>query len=202
MAEMIRSFIAIELDDTIRRALGDVQEKLKTERAAKMVRWTAPESIHITLKFLGDVDAGKLPALQNAIAGSCKGISPFVLALRGVGAFPNMRRTNIVWVSAEGQVDVATELAQKIEDACANLGFAREDRPFTPHLTIGRVKRDASPNDRRFIGEMIERAQVGMLGELHVDYVSLMKSDLRPTGSVYTRLMQVQLTKDRRRMTE
>lgn len=193
MAETIRSFIAIELDDTIRRALGDVQEKLKAERAAKMVRWIAPESIHITLKFLGDVDADKLPALQNAIADASNGIPPFVLTLRGVGAFPNTRRPNIVWVGAEGQVEIATELEQKIEDACVFLGFAREDRPFTPHLTIGRVKRDASPSDRRFIGEMIERVQVGMLGELHVDHVSLMKSDLRPTGSVYTRLAAIQL---------
>ena len=202
MAELIRSFIAIELDDNIRRALGEVQEKLQAERAAKMVRWTAPESIHITLKFLGEVDAGKMPALQNAIADACKGIAPFTLALRGVGVFPNTRRTNIVWVGAEGQVEIATELAQKIEDACVILGFAREDRPFTPHLTIGRVKRDASPDDRRFIGEMIERAQIGTLGESHVDHVSLMKSELRPGGSVYTRLMQVGLTDDRRRTTE
>ncbi|MBI5033627.1 MAG: RNA 2',3'-cyclic phosphodiesterase [Chloroflexi bacterium] len=193
MADLIRSFIAIELDDAIRRALGDVPAKLKAERAAKSVRWTAPESIHITLKFLGDVDAGRLPALQNAIAEASKGIPPFALTLRGIGAFPNTRRPNIVWVGAEGQVEIATELAQKIEDACAALGFAREDRLFTPHLTIGRVKRDASPNDRRFIGEMIDRAQVGMLGELHVDHVSLMKSELRPTGSVYTRLSVVQL---------
>jgi 2'-5' RNA ligase len=188
MAESIRSFIAIELDDPIRRALGDVQTKLKAERAAKSVRWIAPESIHITLVFLGDVEAGSLPVLQNAIVEACKRIPPFTLALCGVGAFPNTRRPNIIWVGAEGQVETSAELAKRIAEECVVLGFAREDRPFTPHLTIGRVKRDASQNDRRFIGEMIDRAKIEKLGELQVDHVSLMKSDLRPTGSVYTKL--------------
>jgi len=78
-------------------------------------------------------------------------------------------------------------------DACAALGFAREDRPFTPHLTLGRVKRDASTNDRRLIGEMIESVKVGALGELRVAHVSVMKSVLQPTGSVYTRLYAIGL---------
>src|SRR3972149_1423476 len=97
MAEQIRTFIAIELSDAVRRALGDLQLQLKGERAGRFVRWVAPENIHLTLKFLGAVDAGKLSALQPAIAEACAGIPPFALMLAGIGAFPNTRRPNVVW---------------------------------------------------------------------------------------------------------
>lgn len=194
MAETIRTFIAIELDDSLRRKIAQVRIQLERARA---VKWVAVDGIHITLKFLGDVDSDALSALQSAIAAACKETPSFTLTLRGIGAFPNTRRPNVVWIGAEGQVEMATTLAQKINAACAALGYAREARPFTPHLTIGRVKRDVSPNDRKFIGEMIERAQVETLGEWRVDQVSIMQSDLRPTGSVYTRLMEIRLTEDR-----
>ena len=193
MAELIRTFIAIELNDAIRHALEDVQAQFKHEQAAHSVRWVAPDSIHITLKFLGDVDADKLSALQNALVDACKDIAPFTLVLCGVGAFPNTRRTNVVWVGAEGQGEIASQFASQIEEACVALGFAREDRPFAPHLTFGRIKRDASSSDRRFIGEMIEHAQVEKLGELRVERVSVMQSELRPAGSVYTRLASIEL---------
>lgn len=202
MEESIRTFVAVELDDLLRRKIADVRTQLERDRAARYVKWVAVDSIHITLKFLGDVESGKLSELQRAIATACEGTPPFTLTLVGVGTFPNTRRPNIVWVGAEGQIEIATRLAERINDACAVHGYAREARPFTPHLTIGRVKRDASPNDRRFIGEMIDRAQVEKLGELRVDHVSVMKSELRPTGSVYTRLMEIRLTDDGRRMTE
>ena len=168
MAEIIRTFIAIELNDEHRRALSKVQMQLKEERAAKYVRWVAPDSIHITLKFLGDVDAAQMPALQRTVANACVGIAPFTLKISGVGAFPNTRRPNVIWVGAHGEVERATLLAKKLEDACEVLGFPREDREFSPHLTLGRVKREAGPNDRRLVGEMIEKANVGELGEIHV----------------------------------
>jgi len=193
MGESIRTFIALELDNSLRRALADVQMQLRSARAGRYVEWVVTDNIHITLKFLGDVESGKLPALQSAIAVAGEGTPPFTLTLRGIGAFPNTRRPNIVWVGAEGQIEIAAKLAERIDDACAALGFARETRPFTPHLTIGRVKRDASPNDRKFIGEMITTATVGVLGELRVERVSVMKSELQPTGSVYTRLAEIKL---------
>ena len=196
MPESIRTFIAIELDEPIRRALENVQAQFARERNARMVRWTTPASIHITLKFLGDVEAARVPDLQRAIVEASQGIAPFTLTLRGVGAFPNPRRPNIVWVGAEGQIDLASTLANNIEMECERLGFAREERPFTPHLTIGRVKRDAAPNDRRAIGEMIERTRVEKIGELRVAQVCIMKSELRPGGSVYTRQSAIELKND------
>lgn len=191
--ELIRTFIAIELNDNLHRALADVQARLKRDPAARLIRWVAPANVHITLKFLGDVDATRMPALQNALAEACKSISPFSLSLAGLGAFPNTRRPNNIWVGATGQIDIAVRLAQKIDDACAALGFEREERSFTAHLTLGRVKRDVSPGERVSIGAMIDAAKIGTLGELHVDHVSVMKSELRPGGSVYSQLAMIRL---------
>ena len=193
MAEMIRTFIAIELSDDHRRVLSKVQMKLKEASAAKFVRWVAPETVHITLKFLGDVDAAQMPALQKSVADACVGIAPFTLKISGVGVFPNTRRPNVVWVGAHGDVESAVLLAKKLEDGCEMLGFPREGREFSPHLTLGRVKREAGPNDRRLVGEMIEKVNIGELGVIQVAHINVMKSELKPTGSVYTRLAMIQL---------
>ncbi len=197
MAEQIRTFIAVELDQARRKALGKIQELLKREPAGRYVRWVAPEGIHLTLKFLGGVDSQRMDELQAAVAEACQGIPPFQLTLSGVGAFPNTRRSRVVWVGLVGDVAIAARLADQIEAASAKLGFPREERPFSPHLTLGRIKRDASSSDQQFVGEMVTRAQVAELGEIKARQVSIMKSDLRPTGSVYTRLYAVELAENR-----
>ncbi len=193
MTESIRTFIAIELTDALHRALADAQAQFQRDRAVRAVRWVAPDNIHITLKFLSDVRADQMPDVQRAVADAGAGVAPFTLTIGGAGAFPNTRRPNVVWIGARGQIEIAARLAQKIDDACAALGFAREERPFAPHLTLGRVKRDASPGERQQIGALIENARVGDLGELRVERVSVMQSELKPGGSIYTRLSVVDL---------
>lgn len=196
MAESIRTFVAIELDQAYRRLLADVQTELKRERVSRIVRWVEPENIHLTLKFLGEVDSSKMPALERALRDVCVGTTPFTLKLSGAGAFPNSRRPNVIWVGLAGEVEQALALAKKIDDACAALDFPREERAFSPHLTLGRVKRDASPGDRQTLGALIEHVKVGEADVLRVERVNLMKSELRPSGSVYTRLAQVHLAQE------
>ena len=196
MVENVRTFIAIELGEVHHRALSDVQMRLQRERAASSVRWVAPENIHLTLRFLGDVATTAMPALQSAVAEACVGIAPFTLSLSGAGAFPNTRWPNVLWVGLGGQVERAALLAQRLDDACAAIGLPREERPFSPHLTLGRVKREAKPNDRQIVGELLDHATVGELGLLQVDRVSVMKSELRPSGSIYTRLAAVELRQE------
>ncbi len=193
MSEQVRTFIAVELEQPQRAALGKVQETLKRERAGRYVRWVAPEGIHLTLKFLGGVDASRMAELQAALTDACRGIPPFELKISGIGAFPNTRRPRVVWVGLEGDTAIAAQLAGRIEAECSKLAFPREERPFSPHLTIGRIKRDVSASDQQFVGEMVAQAQVGELGEIKARQVSIMKSDLRPTGSIYTRLYAVDL---------
>jgi len=130
MAENIRIFIAIELEEAHHRALGNVQMRFQRDPAASSVRWVAPQNIHLTLKFLGDVDRGVLPALQSAVTEACIGIVPFTLSMKGVGAFPNTRRPNVLWVGLGGEVERAGLVAQRLDDACAAIGMPREEQPF------------------------------------------------------------------------
>ncbi len=194
MGEQIRTFIAVELAGAERLALRGLQEQLKDKPAARYVRWVAPGGIHLTVKFLGGVDADQMPALRRAVKDACAGIPPHTLTLEGVGAFPNTRRPNVVWVGLGGDVETTARLADQIDQACAALGFPRETRPFSPHLTLGRVKRDARPSDQQFVGEMVSDTKVGELGRFRVERISVMKSDLRPTGSVYTQLSAFELS--------
>ncbi len=194
MAETLRTFVAIELTDGLHAALDDLEQNVKRIRASGSVKWVAPGNIHLTLKFLGNVDSARLPDLEHALAAACAGQSQFELTLGGIGAFPNLNRPNVIWVGLAGQVQEATLLAEGVESECARIGFAREERPFSPHLTIGRVRRETKPADRALLGEGISRQTVGELGSLVVDRLSLMKSELTPRGSIYTRLAAVPFT--------
>lgn len=193
MAEQIRTFIAIELNDVLHRELATLEEGLKRERWSRQVRWVAPENIHLTVKFLGNVDKDRQAALQQAVTEACATYAPFSLTLSGLGAFPNTHRPNVIWVGMIGETKVAAELAESIEVACQNLGFPREERPFSPHLTLGRIRRETRPSERAIIGETVGKSTVGELGQLRVESVSIMKSDLTPGGSIYTRLAEVRL---------
>lgn len=184
--DSLRLFIAIELDDDLRRALGDLQKQFKSEPAAKFVRWVTQDGIHLTLKFLGDVSPARVPELLDAVARAAEGIEPFSLTARGLGSFPNWTRPNVIWVGVEGALDAASMLAQRVEDECARLGLQREARGFTPHLTLGRVKHDIRSSESKQVGEMVRRANVGEVGKLNVDQVYLMQSDLRPGGAIYS----------------
>ena len=189
----VRAFIAIELDDSLKAALEKLQRRLRAEPISGFVRWVEPASIHMTLKFLGDVDSQRMPHVLAAVQAACAGIAPFDLAVSGAGCFPNFQRPTVVWAGMIGQVQTATQLAQRIEGECAKLGFDPDDRPFSPHLTLGRVKRDIGPVERRQVGDLIRRMDIGRVGMIHAETVYLMRSELRATGALYTSLGNVKL---------
>lgn len=182
----IRAFIAIELDDQLRLALGHLQRQLKNEPGAHSVRWVAPQNIHLTLKFLGNVDEKRVPEISGALTRSAHNVPPFLLVARGLGCFPNIRRPNNIWVGLTGALDLASQLTRHIEDECAVVGLPRDERGFTPHLTLGRLRRDVSPGDRAAVGELVKHAPQTDLGEIHVHAVHLIQSDLHPGGPSYT----------------
>jgi 2'-5' RNA ligase len=159
---------------------------LRSRVPAHTVRWTAPESVHLTLQFLGDVAPGDIASITDALRGVCATRSPFELALEGLGVFPNPRRPRVVWVGIVEASGALNALQGAVADVLAPLGFPPEDRPFAPHLTVGRVAREAAGADLARLGEVVTRSAVGRLGSMQVGAVNLMKSDLRPTGAVYT----------------
>jgi len=191
----IRSFIAVELTDAVRQALAGVQCDLKAQAPPRAVRWTRPDSIHLTLQFLGDILPDQVEAVAGALRVACAGRGPFAFELAGAGVFPNLNRPRVVWVGVVEPSGALAALQQRVAQALAPLGFSPEERAFTPHLTIGRAARDAGPRDLAALGALIARAGVGSLGRVAVDHVNLMRSDLKPEGAVYTPLAIVPLVK-------
>lgn len=187
MAELIRSFIAIELPTTVKQELTTLEDLLK-KRCPQVVRWVDPQNIHVTLKFLGDVDSDRVDEINMAIDEATQGMSPFHLELKDLGVFPNLNRVNIIWVDAKGDLDKLTDLQKQIESNMEQLGFAREDRDFTPHLTIGRVRDYVSPDDRKKIGQVLSQTAFASAQVITVNSVNLVKSQLTNTGAIYTRL--------------
>jgi 2'-5' RNA ligase len=182
----IRSFVAIELSEQLRAALAGLQQQLRAPVPSHTVRWTVPESIHLTLQFLGDVAPGNIAPIADALRNVCANRPSFDLVLEGLGVFPNPRRPRIVWVGIVEASGALNALQQAVEQVLAPLGFPPEERPFTPHLTIGRVAREADLPELTRLGEAITRSTTGRLGHMWVDHLSLMKSDLKPSGAVYT----------------
>lgn len=199
--EVLRLFIAVELDDTLRAALNraqvQLQDEIKSRKVAnQVVRWVVPQNIHLTLKFLGNSKPMHVPALQDALERIARNAAPFVLRARGLGCFPNPRRPNNVWVGLEGDVPRAALLARQIDDACAALGFTRDEHGFTPHLTLGRVKRDAGNTQRAALGELVTKISPDTYGEIDAQSLALISSDLRFGGPVYTIVSMHPFTKE------
>jgi len=191
----IRSFVAIELSDQARQALAELQENLKAQVPPKAVRWTRTESIHLTLQFLGDVAPGKVEAIAEALRGVGAGQAPFTIQLKELGVFPNPGRPRVVWVGVAEPSGALVALQKGVTQALEPLGFEPEKRPYSPHLTIGRADRRAGRQDLAEVGELVTRTEVGTLGQVHVEHVVLMKSDLQPGGAVYTPLAVIPLAR-------
>ena len=192
MEKKLRAFIAVELPPAAREAVEGVIRDLRA-KSGDAVRWVRPEGVHLTLKFLGDIDADSVPAISEALDRCAAPTAPFDLFLEGVGAFPNARRPRVVWVGLGGGLEPLLGLQQSIEGELEALGYARERRAFTPHLTLGRVRDRISPAQVRALSEALGVVSVAPGVKLPVKEISLMQSDLRPSGAVYTRLHSVGL---------
>lgn len=201
---MIRAFLAVELSEGLRARVSQVQRDLKQRldrEASPRVRisWVRPESIHLTIKFLGDIDESLVEPLGRAIESVVKAHQPIHIPIERLGAFPHLVQPKIVWIGAPEQWERGEEaqrlaaLHQAIETCCDTLGFAPDARPLSPHLTLARIKEGGG-----YVGKALVESGVMArplsLGSLDVGPVVLMQSDLRPTGSVYTKLWEVPLS--------
>jgi len=190
----IRAFVAIELDDALKIALGQIQARLKRTANPRVARWVAPEAIHLTLKFLGDVPADRIDEITGAVRRSCEAFAPFSICLSDAGCFPNPGRPRVIWVGVDGELKVLMRLQHSVESELSRIGLPPEKRGFHAHLTLARLRRNASSRERVEIGEAVSTVEVGASVTMTVREVSLMRSDLRPTGAVYTRLASVSLS--------
>jgi 2'-5' RNA ligase len=191
--ESLRLFIAIELPPTVTEALAALQKRLQTFDRERAIRWTAISSIHLTLKFLGDTDPARQPAIDAALREAVAGRAPFSLNIDGAGCFPDLHKPRIVWAGVGGDLAALHALRDAVERTVSPLDYPTEDRPFSPHLTLGRARQDALRQALAALGERIGQAQVGTLATWRVEGVSLMRSDPKPSGAVYTQVLYIPL---------
>lgn len=198
---MMRTFLAVELGDDLRSRISlaqqDVRQRLDCESSKDIrIAWVQPSSIHLTLRFLGDTDEQLVGRMREAMTTVRRSHPAVQIPIDRLQAFPNLRQPRVLWVGPSEQwfkSDAADRLAalhREIESCCRSLGLSTDDKPFTPHLTLARIK----AGDRQ-AGPLL--AQSGVcerplsLGAITVGALVLMKSKLRPTGPVYTKLWEV-----------
>lgn len=189
---LIRAFIAIELPAELKKELADFEAQLKRS-SPPVVRWVDTNSIHVTLKFLGEVSEDSIDEIMLAMDEAAKEITPFTLEVREVGAFPNLNRVQVVWVGVRGNLDKVIQLQKRIESNTEQLGFPRESREFTPHLTLGRIRNEATTNDRQRLGKLLAGTAFKAIHNIEVGGINLMKSQLTPVGAIYTCIGSIKL---------
>ncbi len=181
----IRAFIAVDISPQARAALEAIVEGL-TRGGASGVRWVRPEGVHLTLKFLGDIDPALVDTVLGSIERAVQGTGPITLALSGVGAFPNINNPRVVWGGLKGDLETLKELQARIDETLhSDPGLPRETRPFTPHLTLGRLRQEAPTEVRRRVADAIRQAAIEGEVEWRVEEVALIRSTLTPSGAVY-----------------
>jgi RNA 2',3'-cyclic 3'-phosphodiesterase len=184
----MRLFIALKLPTDVRDELAAVQQRLR-HTEAHPVKWVAPQSIHLTLQFLGEVPEAQLPAILQALeAVRTTAAQRSPLRLAEAGAFPNLRRPQTLWVGIAGELEGLTRLHQAVIAATEPLGFQLETRPFRAHLTLGRVRREATPAQRVALGTALGSLSPPRSVTWQSGHPLLFRSTLTPTGSIYTEL--------------
>jgi 2'-5' RNA ligase len=190
--EQIRSFIAIELPEEAKKGLARLRKELERDEH-RFVKWVDPAGIHLTLKFLGNIPSKRVAEITEAMKKASQGISPFHLEISGLGAFPSLRQARVFWVGVGGEMNQLSRLQQSIDSALAALGFAKEERPFVPHLTLARIREGASPPEKRSFGELVGSTVFEDKYPVEVEAIRLMRSQLTPAGAIYTCLSVVGL---------
>jgi len=183
----MRTFIAIDIPSEIKSALAVLQTELR--RAGADVSWTKPENIHLTLKFLGEVDERRVGEVEKVCVASAAEFQPFTLSLNDTGVFPNARQPRVLWAGLAGEIEKTVEMRKRLDDGLALIGFEREEKHFRPHLTIGRMK---SNRKTRELLALADARQVPALSFVVTEIV-LMKSELRPAGAQYTPMAKAPL---------
>ena len=185
--DTIRTFIAVEIPESIKSRIERLQEPLR--QIGAKVSWTKPSNIHLTLKFLGGVEASRIERVSRAVERAARGIAPFEVEIGGTGCFPSPRSPRVLWVGLPDVPEALRQLYSNLESELEREGFPLEKRRFSPHLTIGRIREqhNATAVAEALIASGFEPEA------FKANEVIVMRSDLKPTGSIYTRQAIIKL---------
>jgi len=192
---LLRAFIAIELPQQLQDALEKQTLRLRQPLGDELVRWIPTQNMHLTLKFIGNIAASHVDFLKQLLTQTADSQSPFDLQIGGIGSFPNSKQPRILWAGIHAPADL-TSLQKSIEAGTTRLGYEKEERPFSPHLTLGRVRQNIDHTGLQKIRTTLDTIQLGNIGSARVDSIHLYKSELHTNGSVYTKLFSASLKKN------
>ena len=184
----MRAFVAIDLTTTVRRRLADLEAELSKDVPRGTVRWVAADGIHLTLKFLGETSQEQAGGVQARMESLAADFAPFEVQIGGAGCFPSLNAPRVVWIGAASTDGELGRLQTSLESECSKLGFEREQRGFRPHLTLGRVNRAATHQGVLALRAAVEQLGPAGVGAMRVDRIHLFRSELLPSGPVYTTL--------------
>jgi 2'-5' RNA ligase len=189
---VIRAFIAISLSPEIYNSLNQVVDHLQERLPEAPVRWVVVKNVHLTIKFLGEVSVSNLELLTKILHSEASHHPPFEISVGDLGAYPSIKRPRVIWAGVKAPPELHA-LQRGIETETTRLGYAHENREFSPHLTLGRISRSANATDIRHISDVLGNCKVGYLGAARVQGVNLYRSDLKPSGAVYTEIFSASL---------
>jgi RNA 2',3'-cyclic 3'-phosphodiesterase len=181
-----RTFVAVELSAAIHQALNDIMLTYK-HYSLQAVHWVPVKNIHLTLRFLGDTTPQQIETVKQSTRVLAQQYSPFEINVEGSGVFPNFKHPRVIWVATKSP-DSLFQLQAAIENNCRQIGFASETRPFSPHLTLGRVSPNAGNQEIEKLIKTLSEVKVGHLGQCKIERITFFKSDLNPSGAVYSPL--------------
>ncbi|MCI0337288.1 MAG: RNA 2',3'-cyclic phosphodiesterase [Acidobacteria bacterium] len=183
----MRTFIAIEIPAEAKSALTAMQNELR--RAGADVTWTNPDNIHLTLKFLGEIDKKLISEVEKVCLETSAEVPAFTMGIKGIGVFPNARHPRVLWVGLSGEIEILERLQEHLDERLTSIGFDSEEKDFQPHLTVGRIRSNKN------LHELLARSEVYTLPphSFVVREIVIMKSDLDPAGVSYSQLARAKM---------
>ncbi len=185
---MMRTFVAVNIPAEIKQNLKMEIERLRALIRGESVRWVRSEGIHLTLKFLGEISSSNLGEIRQILEREIEKHPICTLSVGGFGCFPNRRRPRVLWIGITEDQGTLAQVQSSIDERIVPLGFEKEGRPFHPHLTLGRLRRNCSISDLTQLQDAVKDFVVGQIGQFEVRDIHLIESILKPTGAEYCTL--------------
>jgi len=191
---LTRAFIALEIPNQTHQKISNQTANLRKNLDSQTVRWVPADNIHLTLKFLGDISRTQIEQISQVLSVIAGRHIKHLIKISELGAFPNIRRPRVIWIGIQAP-ETLNALYQELEGETAKMEFPPEKRSFNPHLTIGRVKQHISQANSQALQNALSSIKIGYIDTVEVEALHLFKSDLKPSGAVYTKLYSAALNK-------